>query len=396
MGSMDKSRNSQTASNGLQDECIRVPKVYDWVTDTLTITKTVTFNDEQLRAIESAMDEPNRRPLRIISRTPKTPSLFPLNQSDPRLYENQGSFCEQVGEKRDVIVPVGGKFVDAQCVDLLFNTDIKIEVVDRHGECVTAFIVDAATMESFILCFPTGTELLCRIPKILSRILSGTALLNNPVPEGFQLQITFCVDVQVEAEVKLEILAKFCAPRDNHLTALENVVTSCPPVEFPEQCPSIFPTKNCEYRATGKATGRTGKEATEKGLVSVLVDICPNGSLVDSVFEFTFNDCNSEDNLKNLTFIADSFDSETIEYKELKSGTKLIISGEGHTLDGHRLDFNLELVDGEREEQFQLLLVNDRFHRHPRIIFDSDIVDVLEGSLDIENCSNFDHLKCKI
>jgi len=396
MGSMDKPRNTQTASNSLQDECIRVPKVYDWVTDTLTVTKTVTFNREQLGAIESAMDDPNRRPLRITSRTPKTPPLFPLNKSDPRLYENQGSFCEQVGEKRDVIVPVGGKFVDAQFVDLLFNTDINIEVVDRHGECVTDFIVDAAVMESFILCFPTGTDLLCRIPKIFSRISSGTVLLNNPVPEGFRLQITFCVDVQVEAEVKLEILAKFCAPRDNNLTAPENVVTSCPPVEFPEQCSSIFPTKNCEHQAAGEAAGRTGKEATENGVASVLVDICPNGSLVDSVFEFTFDDRNGEDGLKNFTFVADSFDPESIECKELKGRTKLIVSGEGHTIDGRRLDFNLALVEGEKDDQFQLILVNDRFQRHPRVIFDSDIVRVLEGSFDIEECASADDLKYKV
>ncbi|GGE51370.1 hypothetical protein GCM10011391_32720 [Pullulanibacillus camelliae] len=396
MGNMHKPRNIQTASNSLQDECIRVPKVYDWVTDTLTVTKTVPFSREQLEAIESAMDDPNRRPLRIISRTPKTPPLFPLNQSNPKLYENKGFFCEQVGEKRDVTVPVGGEFVDAQLVDLLFNTDIKIEVVDRHGECVTEFIVDAAAMESFVLCFPDGTDLLCRISKIFSRISSGTILLNNPVPEGFRLEVTFCVDVQVEAEVKLEVLAKFCSPRDNNLTAPESVVTPCPPVEFPEQCPSIFPAKSCECQASGEATGRTGDEATEEGVASVLVDICPNCSLVDSVFEFTFDDRDSEDGLKNFTFVADSFDPETLECKELKDCTKLIVSGEGHTTDGHRLDFNLALVAGDKGDQFQLILINDRFHRHPRVVFDSGIVHVLEGSLEIEDCVNFDDLKYKV
>ncbi|GGH83947.1 hypothetical protein JOD43_000772 [Pullulanibacillus pueri] len=393
MGNMHKPRNIKHASNSLQDECIRVPKVYDWVTDTLTVTKTIPFTEEQLEEIECAMDDPDRRPLRLISRTPKTPPLFPLNQSNPKLYENNGFFCEQIGEKRNVTVPVAGDFVDAQLVDLLFNTDVKIEVVDRHGEAVTECVIDVAAMESFVLCFPDGTDLLCRISRIFSRISSGTILLNNPAPTSFKLEVTFCVDVQVEAEVKLEVLAKFCDPRENNIVAPENEVTPCPPVTFPEQCPSIFPAKGCECQASGEATGVTSEEATEQGQVGILVDICPDCSLVNSTFEFTFDDRDRGDGLRNLTFIADSFDPETLECKDVKGGTKLIASGDGHTDDGRHFDFNLALVDSKFGSQFQVQLIHERTGK---VIFDTGVVDAGECTLSIQDCVDFDDLKFKV
>ncbi|WP_085521692.1 hypothetical protein [Tuberibacillus sp. Marseille-P3662] len=391
MGNNHKQRNIPRAANSLQDECIRVPKVYDWVTDTLTVTKNIAFDDEQMEAIERAMEDPGRRPLRIVCQTPETPPLFPLNQSDSTLCEDNGFFCEQVGEKRDVTVPISGEFVDAQLVDLLFNTDVKIEVVDRYGKCVTEAVLDAAALESFVLCYPNGTDLLCRVSKIFCRISSGTLLLNSPCPRSFELEVTFCVDVQVEAEVKLEVLAKFCSPRNNDLTAPEGI-DQCPPIEFPEQCPDIFPRKNCDCQASGEASGFTGEDATEQGEVGILADICPNCSLVDSTFRLTFNDTDSSDGLRNLQFTADSFDADSLECSECYGGDglKVVVSGEGRTNDGRRLDFNLALVDGPAGDEYQVQLINERYGD---VLFDTGIVNVREGNIDVEDCVTFQDVK---
>lgn len=379
------------AANSLQDECIRVPKVYDWVTDQLTVSKTVRFDRDQLEAIEEAMEDPSRRPLRIVCKTPTTPPLFPLNQSDPRLIEDRGFFCEQVGEKQNVTVPVGGEFVDAQLVDLLFNADVQILVLDRHGETVTDLDVDAAAMESFVLCFPDGTDLLCRVSKIFCRISTGTLLLNNACPESFKLEVTFCVDVQVEAEVKLEVLAKFCSPRENSIIAPENV-NQCPPIEFPSQCPAIFPPKDCDCEAMGEASGNTGSDATEQGEAGINVHICPNCSLIDSEFEFTFDDRERTDGLKNINFTATRFDPETLVCKKCDGGLKLIVSGEGRTSEGRKLDFNLAILDTPDGDQFQVQLIKER---KGKVVFDTGIVDVTEGSLSVEDCVNFDDIKFK-
>lgn len=379
------------AANSLQEECIRVPKVYDWVTDQLTVSKTVRFDRHQLEAIEEAMSDPNRRPLRIICKTPKTPPLFPLNQSDPRLIEERGFFCEQVGEKQNVTVPVAGEFTEAQLVDLLFNAEVKIKVIDRHGDVVTETKVDVAAMESFVLCFPDGTDLLCRVSKIFCRISTGSLLLNNPCPESFKVEVTFCVDVQVEAEVKLEVLAKFCSPRENNIVAPE-IINQCPPIEFPAQCPSIFPQKNCDCEAMGEASGPTAKHATEQGEAGINLHICPNCSLTDSEFEFTFDDRETSDGLKNINFTATSFDPETLECQPCEDGLKLIISGEGVTSDGRQLDFNLAVLDSPNGDKFHVQLINER---NGKIVFDTGVVDVMEGELTVEDCVTFQDLKFK-
>lgn len=392
MGNSHKQRNNHKAANSLQDECIRVPKVYDWVTDTLTVTKNLCFTDDQLEEIECAMEDPGRRPLRIICKTPKVPPLFPLNQSDPKLCDDNGFYCEQVGEKRNVTVPLSGEFVDAQLVDLLFAADTRLEVVDRHGKCVTKIKTDVCALESFVLCYPDGTDLLCRVSKILCRVSSGSLMLNCPAPSALKLEVTFCVDVQVEAEVKLEVLAKFCSPRNNDIEAPENDNNICPPIEFPQQCPDIFPRKDCDCSASGEASGKTDDEATECGEVGILVDICPNCSITNSTFEFTFNDTDRSDGLKDLEFYATSFDEDTLECKECDGGLKLIVSGEGRTDKGHRLDFNLAIVSSKHGDQFQVQLIKER---NGHVVFDTEIVNVKEGTLNVDDCVNFDDLKMK-
>lgn len=382
--SKTKTRNISTAANSLQEECIRVPKVYDWVTDTLTVSRKIEFTEEQRRKIEKAMDDPSRRPLRIVCETPDVPPLFSLNRNGKDCGDD--FLCEQVGEKRNVTVPLNGEFVDAQLVDLLFTADVKIKVVDRHGCEVVTLNANASVFESFVLCFPDGTELMCDISKIFCRIPSGTVLLNAPSPSSFNLEVTFCVDIQVEAEVKLEVLAKFCSPRNNDITAPE-MVEQCPPIQFPVQCPDIFPRPSCDCTVTGEASGKTGDEATEQGNAGVDVNICPNCSLTNSSLAFTFDDTDTSNGLRSFNFTATSFDQETLECKKCRGGLKLLISGSGETDSGDQLDFNFAAVDSKFEDQFQIELINDRTGE---VIFDTGPVNVTEGDLSVDDCLNFD------
>lgn len=371
----------------LQDECIRVQKVYDWVTDALSVRKTVSFTPEQIAKIEDALDDPRRRPLRIITKVPKTPPAFPLsNETHDECAEH--FLCEQVGEKRDVTVALNGGFADAQLVELLFTTDIKVKVVDRNGEEVTDLLVNASVFESFVLCFPDGTDLFCRITKILARVPSGTVLLNSPAPRSFPLDITFCVDIQVEAEVKLEVLAKFCSPRENDLEAEETINEMCPAVTFPEQCPDIFPRPDCVCKAEGEASGLTSESggATETGRATVLVDICPNFQLVNSKFLLNFNDTDTSDGERDFSFTATEFNQDTLCCEKFMGGKKLTISGKGkvnnHDKKGEKLDFNLALVDTPNGSMFEVELINS----HGKKVFTTGTVTVDNGEISVENC----------
>ncbi|QHA91603.1 hypothetical protein [Bacillus sp. N1-1] len=382
-----KKHTVPTATNSLQDECIRVQKVYDWVTDQLSVRKTIKFTDHQLKKIECAMEDPSRRPLRIVCKTPEAPPLFPLSGSE---HTEDDFFCEQVGEKRDVSVAIpGGGFADAQLVDLLFTTDVKVKVVDRHGKLVTDLDVNASVFESFVLCFPNGTDLFCRITKIVCRIPSGTVLLNSPAPDSFDLEVVFCVDIQVEAEVKLEVLAKFCSPRDNDLLA-PDLIDECPPVEFPEQCPDIFPRPNCDCSLTGEASGETDSEDDE-GKATLLVNICDDCSLSGSSMKLNFHDTDSSDGKHSFTFTATSFDQDTLECKECGDGLKFIIEGSGETDRGRTLDFKLAVVDSDDDQWFEVHLLN----RRGKVVFNTGTVEVEEGELTIDDCITFEDLKYK-
>ncbi|UZJ77347.1 hypothetical protein [Fictibacillus sp. KU28468] len=377
------------AANSLQEECIRVQKVYDWVTDTFSVTKQVCFNPEQLRKIEEALEDPARRPLRLTCQTPAAPPPFPLNGEETRA-ECETFLCEQVGEKRDVTVSLNGNFVDAQLVELLFTSEVRVAVVDRNGRVVTHLTTDASVLEPFVLCYPDGTDLFCKITRILCKIQTGTVLLNAPAPRSFNLTITFCVDIQIEAEVKLEVLAKFCSPRNNDLSAEEAEMDSCPEVEFPAQCPDIFPRPNCDCSVSGEASGRTGSNSTEKGRLSVLADICQNCSLSDSSLHFTFEDENG--GLNNFDFTADSFEQDSLTCEPCEGkGLKLMVSGVGTTNEGEEFDFNFAAVSRHSGSRFQLQLIDER----GVTVFESGIVKVDKGSLEVEDCVTFDDIKLK-
>lgn len=368
----------------LQDECIRVQKVYDWVTDSLNVRKTVSFTPEQIEAIEEALDDPSRRPLRLVTKVPKTPPAFPLsgeqNEACAELY-----LCEQVGEKRDVTVALNGGFAEAQLVELLFTTDIKVQVVDRNGVVVTEQLVNASVFESFVLCYPDGTDLYCRITKIFARIPTGTVLLNSPSPTSFAVDIMFCVDIQVEAEVKLEVLAKFCSPRENDLNAEESEGEMCPEVVFPQQCPDIYPRPGCLCRSRGSASGLTNEEdgATETGRAAVLVNICPNHTLSGSTFRLSFNDTDTSDGDRDFNFTATEFTQDTLYCDEYNDGLRLTISGRG-TVDssGEQFDFNLALVQTSEGNQFEVELINKRGKK----VFTTGVVTADTGEIEIENC----------
>ena len=357
----------------LQDECIRVQKVYDWVTGSLDVTKTVSLTPDQIAAIEEALDDPSRRPLRFVAKVPKT-----SNETNEACAEHY--LCEQVGDKREVTAMLsGGQLTEAQLVDLLFTTDVKVQVVDREGTVVTEFLVNASVYEPFVLCYPDGTDLYCRITKIFAKLRSGSVLLNSPAPTSFMLDITFCVDIQVEAEVKLEVLAKFCAPRENDLSPTEGEGEMCPEVSFPQQCPDIYPRPGCLCRAVGDASGLavSGEEgATESGRATISVNIGKNNKLANSSFLFTFTETGSTEEPREFTFRATEFTHDSLCCDEYDGGYKLTVSGRGTSGTGEQFAFNLAIVQTEEGNLFEVELINSETFSSGTITADRGLITV--------------------
>jgi hypothetical protein len=365
----------------LQEECIRVQKVYDWVTDTLSCRKTVTFTPEQIAAIDAALEDPALRPLRIIAKVPKT------TQSSDAEACPENFLCEQVGDKRDCTVAVNGGFTEAQLVELMFTTEVRILVVDRNGDIVTETTVDASCFEPFVLCYPDGTDLFCRITKIFARIPSGTILLNPPAPTSILVDITFCIDVQVEAEVKLEVLAKFCSPRENDLVCEEGSEGDimCPAASFPQQCPDIYPRRGCLCKACGESSGLTDEEkgATVAGRATIFVDICPDCQLANSSFQLNFIDTETSEGLRSFNFTATEFTQDTLCCEEHHGGLKLTISGRGNASTTDEVfHFNLALVQKRNGNLFEVEILNAAGEKE----FSTGTVTADEGRIVVENC----------
>lgn len=92
------------------------------------------------------------------------------------------------------------------------------------------------TPETLIMCAPTGTDIDVTLTD--SSTCSVYALEKSGNDAVGNVNIIACQAIQAFAFVKLEVLAKFCEPRDKI-----NVPICQTPV-FPQQCPAIFPNNN--------------------------------------------------------------------------------------------------------------------------------------------------------
>ncbi|MET1248072.1 hypothetical protein ABWW58_04680 [Sporolactobacillus sp. STCC-11] len=364
----------------LKDECIRVPKVYDWVTDKIGTKVKLQFSKAQLEDIECALADPYRRPLRVVVKTPKTPPLFPLGDSEVKKGQHKDFFCEQVGEKQSVEGTLYGRKVYAQLVNILFTANVTVYVVDREGEEVAKLKTDVSAIEPFALCYPDGTDLLCRVTKISARVLDNTVILNGPFPSLIKLKVYFCADVQVEAEVKLSVQAKFCKSRGNDIQVIDpDWNDPCPEVKFPKECDNIFPRKHHSVSANGASSGHVTDESEYDGRAAIKVTIDSNDP-DESSLTFKYKDLGDDKHDRDFTFEADQFDPSSIDTFEKNGYSILKIAGVGHA-DDKEVGFELDLAEGDGQDRFSLKLINKK---SGKVTFATGLVEVDEGNIKID------------
>jgi hypothetical protein len=225
----------------LDPECIRVQKVYDW-----TVTSTQDQRDiapplECVQAIAYAISSGQ---LVTVTCTAPTPDLsIPIVPAPaPVFCPTDELCCLEIG-REDVTLTDG---TQAQLVAIVSSIPLHL-VVSANGNVICEFDTHVKIFQKDVLCAPQGTNVLCRV----TQIVCDAVLLNE---NQIVVNVNICKEIQVEAEVKLEILARFCRPR---APIPANILPlPCPPVgQFPQQCPNIFPTEQCNCSITGVATG---------------------------------------------------------------------------------------------------------------------------------------------
>lgn len=234
--------------NELERLCIKVPKVYDWITN--QAEKKFHFNIGDIDFFTEE-DPENQKKDTLVSDVCSyfLPDLVNVRcvlvEPEPSEDDNENTdICREVGERRDVFVEE-------------FDTELQIVKVQKQGQfqiilesdnnngCDPLFSepTNFFVLEKFVLCAPEGTDVVC---EIYDFDCEGSFICNgNGTDWTIDLVLLICQSIQVEAEVKIEIEGRICQPRPEIILPI--VSKECPEFTFPPQCPTVFPSTNTHY-----------------------------------------------------------------------------------------------------------------------------------------------------
>ncbi|WP_066174640.1 hypothetical protein [Bacillus marinisedimentorum] len=211
-------------------ECIRVQKVYDWVMDAIGTDQEVAIPAGCMEAIEDAIED-GRTPLTVECEglEPGTFPLLPKPQPEP-----EGNAICVISSN---IRRLEGNLAVVKAV---FRVRPLVIILDCEGEEICRFRPLINLFRKVVVCLPeelTTDNILCRI----TRVTCDENFIADVAPDlGLQLEINVCFEIQVEAEVKLEVVSTgFCMPRD--IIPVPPISQECPDFTFPEQCFGVFP-----------------------------------------------------------------------------------------------------------------------------------------------------------
>jgi hypothetical protein len=276
--------------NPIGPECIRVNKVYDWV-------------------VISNRDK---------NKVPIPTTIFDAIEACRHNGDLVTATCAEVPNSRtcDVVndVPANVGIPSARIVTLAQHVHIRVTFF-CNGNLIDFFDIPVSFMDEVILCFPTGTTINCAIFDV-----NCSVLLNEMLGNMVILDVVVCKDVQVEAEVKLEVEAKFCGPRQ--VIPIEEIAPQCERFPlFPEQCPEFFPADNCLCQGSASLfnTQRNilvaggGVLTPVTGNLTLNTTICDNCTLAQSdlTTQFLAIPGGDTDVNQSFTFAATQFNQPT-------------------------------------------------------------------------------------
>lgn len=298
--------------NDVAPECICVPKVYDWVIFPNRDRNKVPIPEPCRTQVEELIEQ--GIPLRIDIVEPTIPPVFPIF-CGPRSPQ-PGASCSVLSFRRTQIPGPTGELVDVAVVRLLFSITVTVIIVrEDTGVEVCRFDASIQLDDEVVLCLPeplNETNIRCRIIEI--DVVSTGIIFDGLV----ELDVALCKEVQVEADVKLEVLAKFCQPR-GPIPVPNGFEFPCPPrVDFPPQCPTLFPLQNCDCQGAVVATNQNvivslGAQGTDVGTTNINADICPNCSPTGSTLFFQFVDTDPEYTVGDQSFTFQAAGEQQIE-----------------------------------------------------------------------------------
>ncbi|PYZ93482.1 hypothetical protein CR194_09940 [Salipaludibacillus keqinensis] len=219
--------------------CIKVPKVYDWITHQaekefqfeVGDIDFFTEEDPEDQTTDTLVDDicdyflPNSVKVSCVLIAPEPPE----------------ELCAEVGDRKDVHVEEYDTVLQLVNIQKQGQFQIVLEAKDNYKNNGLAPLfsepINFFKIEKFLLCAPPGTDVLCHVYDF---DCEGSFVCNGDGTEWtIDLLLLICQSIQVEAEVKIDIEGKICKPRPEILLPVRR--KKCPDFKFPEQCPEVFP-----------------------------------------------------------------------------------------------------------------------------------------------------------
>ncbi|TCT25024.1 hypothetical protein EDD68_10492 [Melghiribacillus thermohalophilus] len=358
--------------NDLTPECIRVDKVYDWVFFTTEYQNKNMIPDEACRtAVTNALQQGEEVTVQC-------------DPADPDDVLCNATILENGNPGR---------------VQIIWTVPVEVSVL-INGNVACTFTVRTQFRDEIALCVPSGItndNINCRATQVICPSNNGVLMGSDPFGPMVPVRVILCKDVQVEYPVKLEVLAKFCFPRPNDIELPEQTFPcDLDLLEFPEQCPAIFPRQNTESQATALARNEdtvaefNGTVVT--GLSTLEAEIAQECSVANSTFYYEF-DATDPDTTPTPTPTPSPFDYSftfvptTIERVTSNLAEESLTAfGEGRrSFDGTEETLFYELNIFNDPDQFRLILRNSS----GQVVFDSGVVDAL---VNYSECRTFNDI----
>jgi len=236
VGNKHKDRDRDT-----ERVCILTRKIYDWITRQIDVNLSFTDN----LPVKFKCNGQTERTLEELCTFLEQFDSVSVNcflsdkfgnPIETGFQDDKQVMVQEIGQRQPVTVTLpNGDQVTLQRVKTLIRGFITVEILDDMDDvvCVTKKPIPFVTTQTFLLCAPEGTELNVHV----SLAECDATLICEEDIQQLDINLTLCLEVQTEADVKLEIEAKHCQPREE---ILEDVVL-CPTEKFPPQCPEVFP-----------------------------------------------------------------------------------------------------------------------------------------------------------
>lgn len=227
----------------LENLCIKVPKVYDWITNQGDFFGV--FNEGIDFVWVPVMNTSLPSPCDSQGNVTITCTLTDGTGTPIGLDEVECKEIPQPGGRESFPVTVNGTQVVLQKVKVAKQGFVTIRATDGLNSWLAAAPGTTPVVpqvfpwhmgEKFFLCAPPGTSLQCHITDFECDVLLVCPPTFSTTPGSSQLKVSIniCQDIQMEALVKIEVEARFCEPRPQ-------LPFVCPPRTFPAQCPDVFP-----------------------------------------------------------------------------------------------------------------------------------------------------------